>query len=239
MAAVGGWFIVGTGSAIGIASAGQALGQGGVPFVSSFLIEAFGVSGAFGITGLFMLVTLVPLALLLRPPPATDPGQRIANTAEEKTLVPTKVVIVWMSLATILCCTCMSVPLIHLVPLIQDRGFVPEEASGVIFVMLLVAILGRLAFGKLADVIGALPAYLIATAWMTLLVFGFVYVENLRGFYFLLRGLRFWLCGRDDRGPGERYGLDAAVPARFGDGYCRHVCLVWPCNWRLSGRRAF
>ena len=30
MAAVGGWFTVGTGAAIGIASAGQALGQGGV-----------------------------------------------------------------------------------------------------------------------------------------------------------------------------------------------------------------
>jgi MFS family permease len=35
MAAVGNWFFVGAGVAIGIASAGQALGQGGVPFVSS------------------------------------------------------------------------------------------------------------------------------------------------------------------------------------------------------------
>jgi MFS family permease len=39
MAAVGNWFLVGAGVAIGIASAGQALGQGGVPFVSSLLIE--------------------------------------------------------------------------------------------------------------------------------------------------------------------------------------------------------
>ena len=45
---------------------------------------------------------------------------------------------------------------------------------------LLAAILGRLAFGKLADEIGALPAYMMATAWMTLMVFGFVFIDSLK-----------------------------------------------------------
>ena len=49
--------------------------------------------------------------------------------------------------------------------------------------MLLVAILGRLAFGKLADMIGALPAYMVATGWMTLMVFGFVRIQSLQTFY--------------------------------------------------------
>ncbi|ASM72239.1 MULTISPECIES: MFS transporter [Roseobacteraceae] len=183
MAAVGNWFFVGAGMAIGIASAGQALGQGGVPFVSSFLIKSFGISGAFGATGVFMLVTLLPLGLLLRQPPVAGAAQLKASAAEEDTVVPTKTVIVTMSAAIILCCTCMSTPLMHLVPLIQDRGFAAEDAGGVIFVMLLVAILGRLAFGKLADVVGALPAYMTATAWMTLLVFGFIYIDRLSTFY--------------------------------------------------------
>ncbi len=184
MSVVGGWFRVGTGAAIGIASAGQALGQGGVPFASSFLINTFGVNGAFGVTGLFMLATLVPLAMLLRRPPAASPARRgAAGTAGETPLIPTNVVVIRMSLATLLCCICMSVPLIHLVPLVQDRGFTSEQAGGVIFVMLLVAIPGRLAFGRLADVIGALPAYMIATAWMTIMVFGFVQIESLKAFY--------------------------------------------------------
>ena len=169
MAAVGNWFFVGAGMAIGIASAGQALGQGGVPFVSSFLIKSFGISGAFGVTGVFMLATMLPLSLLLRQPPAANDAQRMASAAEENTLVPTNTVIVTMSAAIILCCTCMSTPLMHLVPLI--------------FVMLLVAIVGRLAFGKLADVIGALPAYMTATAWMTAMVFGFIYIDTLATFY--------------------------------------------------------
>jgi hypothetical protein len=145
MASVGSWFSVGMGTAIGIASAGQAMGQGGVPFVSSFLIKAFGVNGAFGATGLFMLVTLVPLAMLLRQPPAAPAGRAASGPVNDAAQIPVRTVIIRMSIATILCCSCMSVPLMHLVPLIQDRGFAAEQASSVIFVMLLVAIAGRLA----------------------------------------------------------------------------------------------
>ena len=182
MAAVGNWFLVGAGAAIGIASAGQALGQGAVPFVSSYMITAFGIDWTLRATGIAMLVILIPLALLLRQPPAVDPNLSQIAT-DDDTRVPTKLVVTMMSAAVILCCTCMSVPLMHLVPLIQDRGFAPEEASGVIFSMLLIAILGRVAFGRLADIIGALPAYMTATAWMTLLVFGFVYINSLTTFY--------------------------------------------------------
>jgi MFS family permease len=35
----------------------------------------------------------------------------------------------------------------------------------------------------LADVIGAVPAYMTATAWMALMVFGFVWLESLSVFY--------------------------------------------------------
>lgn len=183
MAMVGRWFTIGTGMAIGIASAGQALGQGGVPFVSSFLIKSYNVDVAFGLTGIFMLATLVPLSMLLRPPPQTGLSPSQVKAVECSGYLPTKTVITQMSLATIFCCTCMSVPLMHLVPLIQDRGFAPEQAGSVIFVMLLVGILGRLIFGKLADVIGGLPAYMLATGWMTLMVFGFIYVSSLSGFF--------------------------------------------------------
>lgn len=183
MASIGNWFPVGAGLAIGLASGGQALGQGGVPFASSFLIKSFGISGALAITGAVMLVVLVPLALLLRQPPAISPRGAATRMADEKTYPPAKLVIPAMSAAILLCCTCMSVPLMHLVPLIQDRGFALNEASSVIFLMLMVAIAGRVAFGKLADIIGALPAYMTATAWMGLLVYGFMWMESLADFY--------------------------------------------------------
>ncbi|MEC9344337.1 MAG: MFS transporter [Pseudomonadota bacterium] len=183
MAALGNWFPVGAGLAIGIASAGQALGQGGVPFLSSFLIQWFGIAGAFAAIGLVMLAVMVPLALLLRQPPPQAIHSQAASSASGTQYLPVRIVAPTMSLAVLLCCTCMSVPLMHLVPLIQGCGFALDQASGVLFSMLLIAIVGRIAFGKLADIIGALPAYMTATAWMALLVYGFIQIESLGLFY--------------------------------------------------------
>lgn len=182
MALVGGWFTRRAGLAIGIASAGQALGQGGMPFAGTFLIEALGWRGAMTAQGVGALALLLPLALLLRDPPRPAGGP--ATLPEESpTDLPNWVVTLWLSAAVLFCCTCMAVPLMHLVPLIQGRGFAAPEGGGVLFAMLMVAILGRIAFGRLADAIGAVPAYLTASAWQTVLVFGFTFIGRIETFY--------------------------------------------------------
>jgi len=102
----------------------------------------------------------------------------------EAFVIPYNTVIVRMSAAVILCCTCMSVPLMHLLPLVQDVCFpAAGDAGGVVFAMMLAGIFGRVTFGKLADIIGAVPAYMAATAWMTAMVFGFVWLQSLSAFY--------------------------------------------------------
>jgi predicted MFS family arabinose efflux permease len=77
----------------------------------------------------------------------------------------------------------MSVPLMHLVPLIQGRGVSAPEAGSVLFAMMIAAILGRVAFGRLADMIGAIPAYMIASLWQTSLVFLFTRIGDLDTLY--------------------------------------------------------
>lgn len=182
IALVGNWFRTGAGLAIGIASAGQAVGQGGVPFGTTFLIEALGWRGAVAALGAIVLATLIPLALLTRDPPDRSTGTVAADADTAVPLSPT-VVVIWLSAAVILCCTCMSVPLMHLVPLIQGKGISAPEASGVLFLLLLVAILGRVAFGKLADLIGAIPAYMTASLWQTALVYVFTQINDLNMLY--------------------------------------------------------
>ncbi|SLN43228.1 MFS transporter [Roseisalinus antarcticus] len=181
MALVGNWFAAGAGLAIGIASAGQALGQGGVPFTGALLIEAMGWRGAMMTQGIVTLLVLLPVGLLLRDPPVVKGAA--AASEETPSGLPNTVIMLWIALATVFCCTCMAVPLMHLVPLIQGRGFSAPEASGVLFVMLLTAIVGRVAFGKLTDIIGALPAYLTASAWQTVMVFGFYFIDRIGVFY--------------------------------------------------------
>ncbi len=186
IANVGNWFKSGAGLALGIASGGQALGQGGVPFGIAILIGAIGWRGALTTMGVVMLVALVALAMLIRQPPhrmsETAPGDSAAED-DSPVPLPTNVVVTWLSAAVVFCCTAMSVPLMHLVPLIQDRGIPLEEAGSVVFLMLIAAIFGRVAFGKLADSIGAIRAYWIASCWQTLLVFGFFQIEVLDHFY--------------------------------------------------------
>ncbi len=190
LANVGNWFTSGAGLALGIASAGQALGQGGVPYGIAILIGNMGWRGALGTMGVVSLIGLTLLALLIRQPPrpnsetraVTTPGNT-ATDEQEHIVLPTNLVIAWLGIAVLFCCICMSLPLMHLVPLVQDRGFPLEDAGSVIFVMLIAAIIGRIAFGKLADMIGALRAYWIASAWQTVLVFGFIQIETLDTFY--------------------------------------------------------
>jgi MFS family permease len=181
IALVGAWFPAGAGLAIGIASGGQAVGQGGVPFAAAFLIEALGWRGALLAQGLLSLAVLVPLALLLRAPPR--PAVAAAPAAPTEAPLPPGVAVAWLSAAVILCCACMSVPLVHLVPLIEGHCISAADASGVLFVMLLAAVLGRVAFGRLADVVGPVPAYMTASLWQTVAVFAFAKIDGLALFY--------------------------------------------------------
>jgi len=181
IALVGSWFPAGAGLAIGIASAGQAVGQGGVPLAAAFLIEALGWRGAFLALGMASLALMVPLATLVREPPRVTRAQ--SAFAEASPPLPPHLVVVWLSAAVLLCCACMSVPLMHLVPLIQGLCITGTDASGVLFAMLMAAIAGRVAFGKLADVIGPIPAYLTASLWQTTAVFAFTQIGTLQGFY--------------------------------------------------------
>ncbi len=182
IALVGNWFRVGAGLAIGIASAGQAVGQGGVPFGTALLIDALGWRGAFAALGVISLATLVPLAFLTKEPTGKF-GASAGHATDEQVPLPTYVVVIWLSAAVVFCCTCMSVPLMHLVPLIQGKGISAPEASSVLFVVLIAAIFGRVAFGKLADMIGAIPAYMTASLWQTALVFVFTQINSLDMLY--------------------------------------------------------
>lgn len=180
------WFKTGVGLAIGIVSGGQALGQGLVPYFGGMAISAIGWSDTFLWMGILMLVTLPLLALLIRPPetPPAGSAAAAANADRAAADVPdiplsTNTVIIWMSIAVILCCTTMSVPLIHLVPYAQSCGIPLSEAGGIILVMLIAGICGRIAFGKLADMIGAIRAYWVASAWQTVLVILFLQFQSL------------------------------------------------------------
>lgn len=177
-ATVGNWFPASAGLAIGVAAAGQAVGQGGVPFVSAVLIEGLGWRHATLVLGLAVLVLLLPLAALMRDAPAPASG-RPADAAPP---IPPRVAVPLLAAAVFGCCSCMAVPLMHLMPMIQGYCIPAVDAGGVMFAMLLAAIAGRIAYGRLCDRIGALRSWALASALQTAGVLAFTQFVSLRGF---------------------------------------------------------
>jgi predicted MFS family arabinose efflux permease len=70
----------------------------------------------------------------------------------------------------------------HLMPLMQSLCITSTDAGGVMFAMLLAAIAGRVAYGKLCDLIGAPRSWLVASALQTMGVLAFTQFGTLREF---------------------------------------------------------
>jgi MFS family permease len=177
-ATVGNWFPGMAGLAIGIAAAGQAVGQGGVPFLSAYLIERLGWRGAMIALGTATLAVLIPLAACMREAPAPARASRAVQVPP----IPSVVAVPVLSAAVFFCCACMAVPLMHLMPLIQGFCIPATDAGGVMLAMLLAAILGRVAYGKLCDMIGPLQSWAVASILQTAGVLAFTQFTSLQGF---------------------------------------------------------
>lgn len=229
---VGSWFNRNKGLALGIATAGQALGQGFVPYIASMLILNLGWRGAYNVMGIFSLAVLFPLAFLIRNPPklqtaGSGAGQKAASHspfAEEKFLIPPMHSLSLLSLAAIFCCITMSTPLVHAVALASDQGLSTENAARVLLLIMIAGFFGRIFFGKLSDWIGGLRSYMIASFWQTVMVFWFTQVSTPTGFYLvgILFGFGFAgvmtcliVCAQGSA-PSAQGGFSTAMVAMFG-----------------------
>jgi MFS family permease len=144
---------------------------------------------------------MIPLALILRdaPRPASVRSAVVSGPSAIRLLA-------LLSLAAALCCICMGTPLVHVVSLGSDRGLAGREAAGLLAVMMVSGMAGRIVFGRIADRAGSLNTYIAASAGQTLLAFLFPYAGSGAQLYALsaLFGLvfsgvmtSFLLCARE------------------------------------------
>ena len=213
------WLARNPGLAIGIVSAGGAAGQGLVPYFARYLIVTEGWRQAYWMLGLLFIVVMVPLALLLRDAPAAPtPRPAIHGGPSAIRLLGL------LSLAALLCCVCMGTPLVHVVTLGSDRGLGGREAAGLLAVLMVAGMVGRVAFGRLADRVGSLQTYIAASAGQTALAFLFPYAAGGAQLYVLsaLFGLvfsgtmtSFLSCARE-YSPAGKTGLSLGVVMFFG-----------------------
>ena len=212
---VGFWFTHKPGLALGITASGGAVGQAVVPYLCALSLELYGWQTTYMLSAGFYLALALPVALLIRESPGREQA-RLQLVDEERTFpLSEREVIIWISVAIIFCCTCMSVPIVHLAPLLTDSGFSLDQATTVLMVLMLSGALGRILGGRLGDLIGALPSYVVMSAGQTLSVFWFPFLDSTAAIY-LIAVLWFYLSWR--------YVCDFGVHANDGFGQIRCAC---------------
>jgi MFS family permease len=182
---VGFWFTHKPGLALGITASGGAVGQAVVPYLCALSLEQYGWQTTYMLSAACYLALALPVALLIRESPSREQA-RLQMVDEVRTFpLSEREVIMWISVAIIFCCTCMSVPIVHLVPLLTDSGFSLDQATTVLMVLMFSGALGRILGGRLGDLIGALPSYMVMSAGQTLSVFWFPFLDSTAAIYFV------------------------------------------------------
>ena len=170
---VGFWFRENPGLALGLAASGGAIGQAFIPHLSGILIENSGWKSAYIDLAIIYILIALPISFLIQESPWRISAR--TDTVQEDIDFPLseKEVVAWISFAVIFCCVCMSIPIIHLVPLLTDQGFSLEFATSVLMVLMVFGAFGRIFGGILGDRIGALPGYILMSLGQTIFVIWF------------------------------------------------------------------
>jgi MFS family permease len=205
--------------AIGILSAGGAAGQGLLPFLARHLLIIDGWRHAYLVLGILYLVVMLPLALLIRDAPRPA-GPAAAGGAGQRAYARSRLqVLAILCVAVVFCCVCMATPIMHVVALGSDIGLGGRASAGLLATMMVAGIVGRIAFGSVADRFGSLRSYIVASAGQTSLAFLFPYAGSGLALYVLAAtfGLVFSgamssliACGRE-YSPAGRTGLSIGV----------------------------
>ena len=192
---VGFWFKKNPGLALGITAAGGAAGQGIIPLLSTNLIQAYGWQVAYMYLSYIYLFIMAPFSFLIKESPRRKKA-RIAIEDEFRDFpLSEKEVITWISCAVVFCCICMSVPIVHLIPLLTDASFSQDFAASVFLVLMIFGIVGRIISGKFGDMIGALPTYILMSIGQTISVLGFPYIDFKVGLFVLAAAFGFTYSG--------------------------------------------
>ena len=192
---VGFWFKENPGLALGLAASGGAIGQAFIPHLSGILIESSGWKMAYVNLAIIYILISLPIAFLIKESPWRINARNQEEEEERNFPLSEKEVVSWISVAVIFCCICMSIPIMHLVPLLTDKGFSLEFATSVLMILMICGAFGRILGGMLGDYIGALPGYILMSLGQTIFVVWFPHLISPTSIYVLAALFGFTYSG--------------------------------------------
>ncbi|HEY4041887.1 MAG TPA: MFS transporter [Rhodopila sp.] len=159
------WFEQRRGIAVALCASGTYVSGALWPTAIEFAIQNHGWRTAHLAVGVFCLLTMPPLALLLRggaPVGAAD--EALTPAARRRRIdLPPPVLQALLSLAGLACCVAMSMPQVHIVAYCGDLGYGAARGAQMLSLMLGCGIASRIGSGFLADRLGGLATLLIGS----------------------------------------------------------------------------
>ncbi len=168
------WFTRRRGIALGICMSGNYVAGAVWPPIVQHFIDAAGWRATYIGIGVFCLVTMLPLALMLRrrppalataaPQPAAASGAARPALAGERPLgfAPATLQAL-LCVAGVACCVAMSMPQVHIVAYCGDLGYGTARGAQMLSLMLGMGVVSRLASGWISDHIGGLRTLLVGS----------------------------------------------------------------------------
>ncbi len=181
------WFVKRRGVAVAAAASGNYFAGAIWPLLMQLTLHDEGWRFTYAAIGVFCLVTMVPLAFLLRrPAPHLAPAGTTPASAPPQTrsidLSP-RALQMLLAVAGIGCCIAMSMPQVHIVAYCVDLGYGVARGSEMLSLMLVGGIVCRLASGFIADYIGGVKTLLIGSVAQCAALFAYIPFDGLASLY--------------------------------------------------------
>jgi len=160
------WFKKRRGIAIAIASSGNYLSGAVWPPIIQYFIETSGWRATHLGIGILCLITMIPLALLMRRPSPIEHAEigATGGSARGTLSLSPNTLQALLAVGGIACCVAMAMPQVHIVAYCGDLGYGPARGAEMLSLMLGLGLIARVASGSIADKIGGLWALMIGSA---------------------------------------------------------------------------
>ena len=161
------WFTRRRGIAVSICASGNYLAGTFWPPVVQHFVQSVGWRQTHVGIGIFCMVTMLPLALMLRrktPALAAGAGGHIPRDGAGGLGLAPNTLMALLVVAGIACCVAMSMPQVHIVAYCGDLGYGVARGAEMLSLMLGFGIISRLASGLIADRIGGLRTLMLGSA---------------------------------------------------------------------------
>jgi MFS family permease len=186
------WFVKRRGIAVAICASGNYLAGALWPPLVQWGISQHGWRSTYFALGAFCAVSMLLLALCLRPrPPALDPAAPASVAAAGRAPVPStrpfglsmNQAQALLCLAGVACCVAMAMPQVHIVAYCGDLGYGVARGAEMLSLMLACGIVSRLVSGAICDRIGGLRTLLLGSVLQGLALLLFLPFDGLVSLY--------------------------------------------------------